>query len=213
MNRIKIIQLFFFFVALPVMSLSVTDLSAQQIDETEVTIISEKPMSFAQYIRSNGSAGFISDDSPEGPVTEEEIPSNQIIVSLDDQTMFIFEGGRIIQRFLVSTGTWGHRTPTGNFQVRNQALRAYSEKYDAWMLHWMAITPNGAYGMHSLQGTSYLRRLGSVASHGCIRLSHEDAEWLYGWVESGTPVQIVDDFLEPPEEKTLTYRTGKLYCF
>jgi lipoprotein-anchoring transpeptidase ErfK/SrfK len=80
------------------------------------------------------------------------------------------------------------------------------------MPHWSAITADGQYGMHSLEGTSYLQYLGSVASHGCIRLSPEDATWLYDWVSIGTPVDIVDDYDEPPEAKTIEYRLEKRYC-
>lgn len=135
-------------------------------------------------------------------ITEEteDIPAQRILISLVDQRMWVFGNGEIIQRFLVSTGVPGHRTPTGNYSVRNQWTRAYSHKYDAWMLNWMGITPDGMYGMHALAGNSYLRYLGSVASHGCIRLSHEDALWLYEWIQIGTPVEIVDDWEEPVEE-------------
>ncbi len=199
------------------MALSESDLNARSLVDTSVdspaSIVEiNKPQSFSQYLQSGGLPASqlpeIETQAPD-PIPE---PDKEILISLHDQQMWVFEGGRIIQRFLVSTGTYGHRTPTGEYSVRNQAIRAYSNKYDAWMLHWMAITPNGAYGMHALQGTSYLRRLGSVASHGCIRLSHEDAEWLYNWVDISTPVSIVADWEEPPEVKSLTFRTGKNYC-
>jgi hypothetical protein len=139
-------------------------------------------------------------------------PDRHIIISLADQRMFVFEYGVIIQRFLVSTGVPGHRTPTGSYTVHSQSLRAWSNKYECYMPHWSAITADGQYGMHALEGTSYIQHLGSVASHGCIRLSPEDATWLYDWVEIGTPVEIVDNYDEPPEAKTIEYRLEKRYC-
>ncbi|HEX9746378.1 MAG TPA: L,D-transpeptidase [bacterium] len=133
-------------------------------------------------------------------INEDLPPVKHILISLTDQEMWVFEDDEIVQNFLVSTGVPGHRTPVGHYKVRNQALSAYSQRYDAVMLSWMAISLDGLYGMHALQGTSYLRHLGSVASHGCIRLSHEDAEWLYDWVDIGTEVEIVADWEEPAEK-------------
>ena len=139
-------------------------------------------------------------------------PDRHIIISLADQRMFIFENGVNIQTFLVSTGVPGHRTPTGSYSVHSRSPRAYSNKYECYMPHWMAITGDGMYGMHALEGTSYLRLLGSVASHGCIRLAPENATWLYEWVEIGTTVDIVDDYEEPVETKSIMYRVGTGYC-
>ncbi len=141
-------------------------------------------------------------------VEDPEPPQKKVLISLADQGMWIFEGDNIIQQFDVSTGVPAHRTPTGSFQVWNKAPSAYSNRYECWMLQWMAITRDGLFGMHSLQGTSYLRRIGSVASHGCIRLRHEDADWLYGWTEIGTPVEIVDDWEEPEEETSEEIGSG-----
>jgi len=170
---------------------------------------------------SEGSAGkppsYSDSMQPDNPVDTAgemivEEPELHVLISLSDQQMWVFEGDTIVQRFPVSTGVPGHRTPAGNYSVHNKALRAYSRRYERWMLHWMAITADGMYGMHGLEGTSYLRRLGSVASHGCIRLSRENAEWLYSRVEIGTRVEIVDDWDEPPEEKQTEYRVEQRYC-
>jgi len=70
---------------------------------------------------------------------------------------------------------------------------------------WMAFTPNGGYGIHGLLGNSYYRRLGSPASHGCVRLTREGARELYGYVAIGTPVDVVRirDLKLPVAEKGL----------
>ena len=211
MNRLKITWIFLFVMIFPLICLSTSDLSAQQIEDNEE--ISDKPPSFAQSRLDAEPVDLITETYvAEFYEEQEEYAVNHVLISLADQQMWVFEGDTILQRFSVSTGVPGHRTPTGEYSVRNRSLRAYSNKYDAWMLHWMAITPDGLYGMHGLQGTSYLRHLGSVASHGCIRLSHEDAEWLYSWVDIGLRVEIVSDWEEPPEEKEIPFRAGKFYC-
>jgi hypothetical protein len=130
-------------------------------------------------------------------------PVKEIIISLENQELYRFEDGRIVSRHPVSTGVPGHRTPTGDYRVHNKNLSAWSNKYECMMLHWMSICGSGLYGIHSLRGTSYLKKLGRVASHGCIRLSHEDAESMYNWADIGTPVTIVNEFdptpyLQPP---------------
>ncbi len=208
MFRFNTAKILLFAGMLSLMCLSVSDLSARPIADTE-TIVNEKPPSFAQWRRTEGPTELI---GPAAPPEPPSVPQQSIIISLTDQRMWVFEGDMIVQRFPVSTGVSGHRTPPGHYSVRSRAPRAYSRKYDAWMLNWMAITPDGSFGMHALQGTSYLRHLGSVASHGCIRLSHENARWLYDWVRIGTPVDIVVDWDEPPPTKNLSYRVCKRYC-
>ena len=135
---------------------------------------------------------------PAQTTIEGDEPEKRILISLADKRMWVFENDQIVQRFPVSTGVAGHRTPTGHFRVHYRSPRAFSRRYKCYMLHWMAITSDGMIGMHALEGHAYERLLGRVASHGCIRLSHVNAEWLYNWVEIGTPVEIVADWEEPP---------------
>lgn len=81
----------------------------------------------------------------------------------------------------VSTGRKGHRTPTGVFQPYRLAKMHYSKKYDnAPMPH--SIFFLGGYAIHA---TYDVKNLGRPASHGCIRLSPQNARWLY---------RIVNDF-------------------
>ena len=44
----------------------------------------------------------------------------------------------------------------------------------------------------TLQWSEY-NKLGTVCSHGCIRLTAEDAKWIFDNCEAGTPVEIYDD--------------------
>lgn len=109
--------------------------------------------------------------------------------------------GEILREEKISSGMRGYDTPPGVYHVVNKAPKAYSQKYEAWMLHWMGLTSDGGYGMHGLEGSSYERRLGSVASHGCVRLSREYAKDLFARVSVGLPVYIVDD----PEQNLRTF--------
>jgi lipoprotein-anchoring transpeptidase ErfK/SrfK len=111
-------------------------------------------------------------------------------------TQHIYEcnvDGEVLHEDKVSSGMRGYDTPPGVYHVVNKAPKAYSEKYTAWMLHWMGLTKDGSYGMHGLEGSSYERHLGHVASHGCVRLSREYAKDLFTRVSIGMPVYIVND--------------------
>jgi hypothetical protein len=87
----------------------------------------------------------------------------------------------------VSTGRPGHRTPTGFYRPQRMYLMTYSRKYeDAPMPH--AIFFTGGYAIHATYQTA---ALGSVASHGCIRLSPGHAATLYDMVKhEGATIEI-----------------------
>jgi lipoprotein-anchoring transpeptidase ErfK/SrfK len=119
---------------------------------------------------------------------------DHIIVNIATQRIYECNfQGEVLHEDKVSSGRSGYDTPPGEYSVVNKAPKAYSEKYDAWMLQWMGLTADGAYGMHGLEGSSYERHLGSQASHGCIRLSREYAKALYPKVHVGMPVSIVNN--------------------
>ena len=59
--------------------------------------------------------------SPAGPVV--------VLVSLPDQVMYIYRNGVRIGRSTVSTGTAGHRTPTGVFTVLQKKVDHESSIY------------------------------------------------------------------------------------
>lgn len=79
----------------------------------------------------------------------------------------------------VSTARKGYRTPTGNFQPYMMKKMHYSKKYDN------APMPNSIFfhGGYAIHATYDVKNLGRPASHGCIRLSPRDAQWLYQLVK------------------------------
>lgn len=118
-----------------------------------------------------------------------------IDINLKYQTMVIFEQGKPLDAFLVSSGKRGMDTPEGEFQIRNKARRVWSKKYSLFMPYWMALVPSGEFGIHELpewpgglkEGQNHL---GIPVSHGCVRLGVGPAEKVFNWVEVGTPVVI-----------------------
>ena len=118
-----------------------------------------------------------------------------IDVNLSTQSMSIFEDGKLLDSYLVSTGKMGKETPRGTHAIANKSPRVWSKKYGVYLPYWMAIMPNGVFGIHELpecpdgekEGAN---ELGVAVSHGCVRLGIGAAERVYNWAEIGTPVVV-----------------------
>lgn len=118
-----------------------------------------------------------------------------IDINLKSQVMTIFEDGRLMDAYIVSSGLPGMDTPRGEFSIQNKAERVWSKRYALFMPYWMAITPDGKYGIHELpewpggykEGANHL---GRPVSHGCVRLGVGAAARVYGWADVGTRVIV-----------------------
>ena len=110
--------------------------------------------------------------------------SQKMTVNVDGQQKYVW---------LVSTGAAGYDTPSGTFKPFRMEADHYSEEWDdSPMPHSIFFTPIG----HAIHGSFYTKRLGTRASHGCVRLATENAATLYAMVEktglSHTTVVIKD---------------------
>ena len=126
------------------------------------------------------------------------IPGKQIVISIAEQRMRVYENGELLYDWPVSTGLAGSSTYTGDFQILSKEANVYASQWDLWMPHFMAIYRAGGAvynGIHGLPTLSSGRRLwegalGSPASYGCIILGIEEAETLYNWADIGVSVII-----------------------
>jgi lipoprotein-anchoring transpeptidase ErfK/SrfK len=101
-------------------------------------------------------------------------------IDLSEQRMQVFENGFLRYTWPVSTARRGYVTPTGNYRPTRMHKMWYSRKYDnSPMPH--SIFFRGGYAIH---GTGEVKRLGTPASHGGIRLHPENARELYNMVSS-----------------------------
>jgi len=117
--------------------------------------------------------------------------ANQVIarVSISEQRMIVSVDGRQTFEWKVSTAGKGYVTPTGAWKPTRMHEMWYSQKYDnAPMPHSVFFT--GGYAIHA---TNAVKRLGSPASHGCVRLAPEHASDFYKLVQVFGPqnTQIV----------------------
>lgn len=101
-------------------------------------------------------------------------------ISKSGQTMDVYVGGNHYYSWPVSTGRGRYATPSGTFRPQRLALRWYSSKYNNAPMHY-AVFYKGGYAIHA---TSEVSRLGSPASHGCVRLAPSHARQFYSLVQS-----------------------------
>lgn len=118
-----------------------------------------------------------------------------IDINLKSQIMTIFENGKLLDVYIVSSGKKGMDTEEGSFAIANKTSRAWSKEYGLFMPYWQALVPSGKFGIHELpewpggykEGQNHL---GTPVSHGCVRLGVGPAERVYNFTDIGTPVVI-----------------------
>jgi hypothetical protein len=103
-----------------------------------------------------------------------------ITVDKDNQQMTVAVDGVERYRWPVSSGLPSYETPSGSFRAFRMEEDHYSKEFDdAPMPHSIFFTKIG----HAIHGTDSVNRLGSPASHGCVRLSRAHAATLYALVQ------------------------------
>jgi L,D-transpeptidase catalytic domain len=103
-----------------------------------------------------------------------------IVVDKNNQMMTVSVDGAERYHWPVSTGIPSHETPNGSFRTFRMEEDHYSKEFDdAPMPHSIFFTKIG----HAIHGTDSESRLGTPASHGCVRLSRAHATTLYDLVK------------------------------
>ena len=104
-----------------------------------------------------------------------------ITIDKDNQQMTVSVDGVARYQWPVSTGIPSRETPNGTFRAFRMEEDHYSKEFDdAPMPHSIFFTKIG----HAIHGTDSVSRLGTPASHGCVRLSRANASTLYALVQS-----------------------------
>ncbi len=103
-----------------------------------------------------------------------------ITIDKNNQMMIVAVDGVERYHWPVSTGIPSHETPSGSFRTFRMEEDHYSKEFDdAPMPHSIFFTKIG----HAIHGTDWENRLGTPASHGCVRLSKANASTLYALVQ------------------------------
>ncbi len=121
--------------------------------------------------------------------------SFRIEVDLSKQATYIFHKDELIKEMICSGGTEEKPTPTGEFETTQKVSYFWSDKYN--MGAYYCVRFYKVYLFHSVPFDAdnvmiveENEKLGSPASHGCIRLGLEDAKWIYEMLPLGVRVLI-----------------------
>src|SRR6516225_6754073 len=124
-------------------------------------------------------------DAPNGPL--------QIIISITDQRISVYDNGGLIARSSVSTGIRRHPTPLGVFSVISKERWHRSNLYSGAPMPYMQRITQSGIALHAGILPGY------PASHGCIRLKNDFAIRLWHLTKRGARVIISRDDIRPVE--------------
>jgi len=139
--------------------------------------------------------------------------NSKLQINLTNQRVKLFSGDQLALESQISTGTEGHRTPTGTYSILEKKVNKKSNRYGKWvnassgetlvsngdshkkpsgnaefrgtaMPYWMRVTWRGV-GMHIGYVPLY------AASHGCIRVPREVQPLIFSKTQVGTPIEIM----------------------
>ena len=136
------------------------------------------------------------------------------VVDLTNQAVFIYtkdefgEYTKLVREMICSSGIEeSSRSPRGTFTMQQDYKRfAFFVNFNCYAQYWSQI--RGRIYFHSVpyseRDDRFLMeeefwKLGEPASHGCIRLMPDDAQWIYLYLCPGSTVIITDEF-EPDAE-------------
>lgn len=118
-----------------------------------------------------------------------------ISVDLSKQTLYRYQNGSLLDKFLISSGKASTPTPVGEYQVykKRPSVRMSwyfgpnnPQNYDLPNVPWVA----SFFGPYTIHGTYWHSNFGHPMSHGCINMYTPDSKTVYDWSEIGTPVVI-----------------------
>ncbi len=116
--------------------------------------------------------------------TKATAPAAQsILINIDKSTqhMTVFVDGVQKYNWPVSTGRRGYSTPSGTFTPLSMNEVWYSKEWDnAPMPHAIFYMKDG----HAIHGSYEVKNLGMPASHGCVRISPQNATILFNLVKA-----------------------------
>lgn len=125
-----------------------------------------------------------------------------LLVRIGENKLYLYEDGEITHSWPVATGLPEYATPTGIYEVTEKRYLPtwVNPAPDTWGKDMPAEIPPGPgnpLGLRAINwsapairfhGTSAIYSLGYNASHGCVRMSNEDAIALYDMIDVGTPI-------------------------
>lgn len=127
------------------------------------------------------------------PQTPPKVPNGpvQIVVSLREQKLWVYDKDGLLETTTVSSGTGGYPTPTGVFSILEKNARHFSNIYGGAPMPYMQRLTMSGVALH--QGVV----TGRPASHGCVRLPPAFAPQLFQMTRIGARVIIMHGEAKP----------------
>ncbi len=116
-----------------------------------------------------------------------------IAISIDKQTLRVFDANGLFAEARVSTGMKGHETPTGVFSIIQKNKWHKSNIYSGAPMPYMQRITWSGIALHAGALPGY------PASHGCIRMPMAFATKLWSWTRMGARVIITPGEISPAE--------------
>ncbi len=120
----------------------------------------------------------------------------EIKVSLPERRLMVLDSGRVLKRYTIAIGRPSAPTPTGRYAVTDRlATGDPTGPYGCCIIALSAHSPHAISGwaggtriaIHSTPETS---TIGEPVSHGCMRLTIAEGQWLMRNIPLGTPTVI-----------------------
>ena len=137
--------------------------------------------------------------------SEEFVCPYKLVVDVSEQRVYVYQWngssfGACIKEMICSTGKKGPstETPLGTFQMDGPTGTGEWYWFSTYKCYakWASRIVGGilfhsvVYSKNKVLNQTSVRKLGRRASHGCVRLKVEDAQWIYENCPSGTTVVI-----------------------
>jgi len=127
---------------------------------------------------------------PPDPAALPGANKRQLDIRLATQRFNYFEDDQLVWTGPISSGTAEHPTPRGSFLVRSKDINkrsgSYTNYFDQPTPMPYSLQFSGPYFVHEGYVT------GRPESHGCVRLRHEDAKFVYSRMHIGDRIVVAD---------------------
>ena len=128
-----------------------------------------------------------------------------IEVNLFEQTMTVYDQGKMIFATMIASGIKPYYTRPGLFQIFNKkesTLMSGAFESDRSDFYYLEDVPWTIYydEARALHGAYWRAKMGYPQSHGCVNLTPGDSHWLFNWANVGDLVYVWDPSGETPTD-------------
>ncbi len=134
--------------------------------------------------------------APSNPTFIDTKDDQTIIVNTSTQRLFAYEKGILEETFLVSTSLEKNATPIGIHHILDKIPKVhYAWSYGKndprnYDLGWVPYNLRFAPHIY-LHYAPWHNNFGYRMTHGCVNIALEHMEWLYGWANVHTVVDVI----------------------